>query len=285
MTDLCLMQVHAHPDDEASKGAGTTARYSAEGVRCVLVTCTGGEAGEILNPAADTEEARRDIGAVRARELERSVEVLGYHSLHLLGYRDSGMPDSEYNKHPDAFANAPLDEAVAKLVAIIRAERPQVMLTYGEDHSGSPHPDPIRTHEISAIAFEAAGNADRFPQDGEPWQPSKLYYMGWSASRIRALDEAFKRLGYESPYGEWAERIGTEDHFTTRIDVGEFLGARRAALLAHSTQIDPTSHWMTLPDEVMRETYPWEEYALARPAPADGAPLETDLFEGLRHPR
>jgi mycothiol S-conjugate amidase len=276
------MQVHAHPDDEASKGAGTTALYASRGVRCILVTCTGGEAGEILNPAMDRPEVIADIGGVRMRELQRSVEILGYHASHLLGYRDSGMPESEDNKNPAAFANADMDEAVGRLVAIVRADRPQVILTYGEDHSGYPHPDHIRTHEITLQAFDAAADPSRYPDAGEPWQPTKLYYMGWSAKRILALDAAFKELGHESPYGEWARNIGdAEDVFTTRLDVGEFLPKRRAALLAHATQIDPNSHWMTLPDEVVREVYPWEEYILARPQRPAGSPIETDLFEGI----
>src|SRR5688572_31229269 len=145
---LCLLSVHAHPDDEASKGAATVAKYAAEGVHSVLVTCTGGEAGDILNKAADSPEVRENLHAVRMAELDESVKIIGYTALHKLGYRDSGMPDTEHNKHPDCFANAVLDDAVGKLVAIIRQERPQVVLTYGEDHSRYPHPDHIRVHEI-----------------------------------------------------------------------------------------------------------------------------------------
>ena len=128
---LCLLAVHAHPDDEASKGAGTVAKYTAEGIRCVLVCCTGGEAGDILNPAADTADVRDNLAAVRMAELRASVDAIGYSSLHLLGYHDSGMPDTETNARPDNFANAPLEEAVGRLVRIIRAERPQVIITCG----------------------------------------------------------------------------------------------------------------------------------------------------------
>src|SRR5918995_1797929 len=137
-TPLCLMTVHAHPDDEASKGPGTIARYHAEGVRTVLVTCTGGEAGDILNPAMDRPEVRADLPAVRMRELARAAEVIGYDVVELLGYRDSGMPDMPENAHPEAFANAELDEAIGRLVAVIRRERPQVVITYGEDQSVYP---------------------------------------------------------------------------------------------------------------------------------------------------
>jgi mycothiol S-conjugate amidase len=285
---LCLLSVHAHPDDEASKGAGTVVRYAAEGVHTVLVTCTGGEAGEILNPAADTPETRANLAAVRQAELEESVRILRYARLHLLGYRDSGMPDSEDNARPDSFAAAPLEEAVGRLVAIIRAERPQVVVTYDEEHSGYPHPDHIRVHDISVAAFEAAGDPDRFPDAGPPFQPLKLYYSVWSRTRVETLHQAFLDRGEESPYQRWMERWNPDDEqrpITTRIDVGDHLDARRASLLAHRTQIDPDSFWMRLPEDVVREIFPWEEYRLARSLVDDTVPaggFEDDLFAGLR---
>src|SRR5688572_27531192 len=117
---LTLLQIHAHPDDEASKGAGTNAKYSAEGVRTVLVCCTGGEAGDILNPAVEHPGSAEAMHEMRMNELRESVRVLGYDALHLLGYHDSGMPDTETNARPDNFANAPLDEAVGRFVGMIR---------------------------------------------------------------------------------------------------------------------------------------------------------------------
>jgi mycothiol S-conjugate amidase len=284
---LCLLQVHAHPDDEASKGAGTTARYHAEGARCVLVTCTGGEAGDILNPAVDTPEVRARLFDVRMEELAESVRVLGYDALHLLGYHDSGMPDTEVNHRPDNFANAPLDEAVERLVKIIRAERPQVIITYRDDREFYPHPDHIRVHEISVPAFDAAGDPDRFPEAGEPWQPSKLYFVSWSAARVKALHQAYLERGEESPYERWFERgfRTDQDDFTTLIDVSDFLVKRRESLLAHRTQVDPNGFWMRLPDDVIRRVFPWEEFQLARSLVDVHTPdgeYEDDLFAGLR---
>jgi mycothiol S-conjugate amidase len=285
---LCLLTVHAHPDDEASKGSGTVARYSAEGIRTVLVCCTGGEAGDILNPAADSPEVRADLGAVRADELRRSTEALGYAAVHLLGYRDSGMPDTEHNARPDNFANAPLDEAVGRLVTVIRAERPQVIVTYGEDRNFYPHPDHIRVHEISVPAFDAAGDPDRYPDAGDPWQPSKLYYTGFSMRRVRALHEVYQQRREESPYQRWFEReLPPETHFTTFVDVSRYLDKRREALLAHRTQVDPEGHWFRLPDDVVRDVFPWEEYVLARSLVETGVgpdEAEDDLFAGLRAP-
>ncbi len=289
---LSLLAVHAHPDDEASKGAATVARYAAEGVHTVLVCATGGEEGEILNPAMDTPEVRARLPEVRLEELDASVAAIGYGRLHMLGYRDSGMPDTDANARPDNFANAPLDEAVERLVRIIRAERPQVVVTYDETRF-YPHPDHVRVHEVSVPAFDAAGDPDRYPGAGEPWQPLKLYYTGFSLRRVKALHEAFLARGEESPYERWLERgfdLGLDAEavdaaFTTFVDVSAYLHVRRAALLAHRTQVDPDGFWMRLPDDVVREVFPWDEYQLARSLVDTGVPEgepEDDLFAGIR---
>jgi mycothiol S-conjugate amidase len=160
---LSLLSIHAHPDDESSKGAGTVAKYHAEGVRTVLVCATGGEEGEILNPAMDRDDVRADIAAVRRAELDAAAAIIGYDEVVMLGYRDSGMPDSEANAHPEAFANAPLDEAVGRLVGVIRRTRPQVVLTYGDEQGGYPHPDHLRVHDISQPAIERAADPAWYP--------------------------------------------------------------------------------------------------------------------------
>ncbi|HET6915235.1 MAG TPA: mycothiol conjugate amidase Mca [Acidimicrobiales bacterium] len=292
MTQLCLLTVHAHPDDEASKGAATVARYHAAGVRTVLVTCTGGEEGDILNPAMDTPEVRENLTEIRRRELDRAAEIIGYDEVVLLGYRDSGMPDSEANADPRSFAAAPLDEAVGRLVAVIRAERPQVVITYPQDQSGYPHPDHLRVNEISELAFDAAGDPDRYKDAGEPWQPSRLFYVRWSAKRMLAMHEKFIELGLESPYTDerlqrWIESAaetegqgsGPSDNFVS-IDVRGFSHVTRESLLAHATQVDPNSrHWFGLPPEIADEIHPWEEYEIARDL-AGGSNGE-DLFDGI----
>jgi len=282
---LCLLSVHAHPDDEASKGAPTVAKYHAEGVHTVLVTATGGEEGDILNPAMDTPEVRADIGRVRMAELKAATEIIGYDDTVLLGYRDSGMPDTEANKNPASFGQAPLDEAVEKLVAIIRRTRPQVVITYGEDHSGYPHPDHIRVHQISVLAFDSASDPDKYPEAGPPFAPAKLYYSVWAASRFREIHAKFEELGLESPFDEkWLARIGRDETYTTTIDIEGFTDVRAEALKAHATQVDPTSKfWFGLPPEVMRDIHPTEEFYLARSriGPTTGV-TEKDLFEGVR---
>ena len=283
MADLCLLTVHAHPDDEASKGAPTVARYHDEGVRTVLVTATGGEAGDILNPAMDRPEIRDRIDDVRREELARSAKVIGYDEVVLLGYRDSGMPDSEDNAHPDNFANAPLSEAVGRFVEIIRREKPQVIITYGDDQRGYPHPDHLRVHDISLPAFDAAGDPTAYPEMGEPWEPQKLYYVVWSRARIQATHEKFVELGIESPFGEdWFKRPSQDDQITTSIDIADWYDVRLDSLLAHETQVDPTSpFWFGLPRDVSRTVHPYDDYVLARSRVESELP-ETDLFAGIR---
>jgi len=281
---LCLLSVHAHPDDEASKGAPTVAKYHAEGVHTVLVTATGGEEGDILNPAMDTPEVRADIGAVRMAELKAATDIIGYDETVLLGYRDSGMPDTEANANPASFGQAPLEEAVEKLVAVIRRERPQVVITYGEDHAGYPHPDHIRVHDISVLAFDSAADPDKFPEAGPPHAPAKLYYSVWAASRFREIHAKFEELGLESPFDEkWLARIAHDDKFTTTIDIAGFTDVRAEALKAHASQVDPTSKfWFGLPPEVMRDIHPTEEFFLARSRIGPSDVTEDDLFAGLR---
>ena len=292
-TSRCLLTVHAHPDDEASKGSATVAKYAAAGARTVLVSCTGGEAGEVLNKAMDTPEVVANLPAIRAQELQASVAAIGYTSVHLLGYHDSGMPGTDWNQRPDNFHNAPLDEAVGKLVAIIRAERPQVIITYADGRAGYAHPDHLRVHDISGPAFDAAGDPGQYPSLGEPWQPLKLYYSGGSMSlrRMQALTRLYAAMGEENPFAQWQARRRERglpeippDRVTTMIDVGDFLGARRAALLAHRTQIDPEGAWLRLPDEALRGAFPWDEYELARSLVENHVPegeLEHDLFAGI----
>ena len=285
---LCVLSVHAHPDDEASKGAATMAKYVAEGVRTVLVTCTGGEAGDILNEEADSEEARTDLHAVRMRELEESVRIIGYHRLYLLGYRDSGMPDTEHNAHPDNFANADLDEAVGRLVEIIRAERPQVLIGYPDGRDGGyGHPDHIRVHDITVLAFDRAGDPDWYPDLGAPWQPLKLYSSGgFSRDRIVKMHEYFTSRGEESPFAQWIERLPADrpDTTTTRIDIGDYIHIGREALLAHRTQVAPTGFFFRVPHEVARDIHPYEDFVLERSLVESTVPegeYESDLFQDI----
>lgn len=279
---LSILTVHAHPDDESSKGAGTLAKYSDAGHHTVLVCCTGGEEGDILNPVLDKPEIRQNMAEVRRQELIEATSIIGFSKVHWLGYRDSGMPEDEANARPDNFANAPHDEAVERLVRIIRAEKPHVLVTYPEEQKGYQHPDHLRVYDITAPAWDLAGDPNAFPDAGDPWTPLKLYYSAWSRKRITLMHEKFLELGMESPYDKrWFERPDEDHSITTSIDINGFYHRRVGALRAHATQVDPESpFWFGLPDEVAATVYPQEDFVLAASRVPTTTP-ETDLFAGI----
>ncbi len=298
--DWTIMTVHAHPDDEASKGAPTLAKYHEQGVHTVLVCCTGGEEGDLQNPTLrepgqpfhdlTPEQERELVVSMRPGELDASAKVIGFDEVIMLGYRDSGMADTPPNEHPDCFHQADLDEATGRLVAHIRRTKPQVLITYSDDQQGYPHPDHLRVHDISVLAFDRAGDPDWYPEAGAPFQPLKLYYSTWSRRRLVAIHEGLLRHKGESPFDEaWFERPDTDHRVTTRVDIGDYFWARTGALKAHATQVDPTAaFWFGLTDEQLRDVYPWEDWILARslvgdiPDPyADGGEYEHDLFDGV----
>jgi mycothiol S-conjugate amidase len=164
----------------------------------------------------------------------------------------------------------------------------QAMVVLGYDENGGyPHPDHIRCHEISVAAFEAAGDPDRYPDLGEPWQPLKLYYShGFSKARMLAFHEAMLAEGLESPYAEWIKNWSDDkpdpaDRVTTRVECAEYFPVRDEALKAHATQIDPTSRWFAIPLELQRRVWPTEDYELVRSLVGDTVP-EDDLFAGVR---
>jgi len=278
---LSILTVHAHPDDESSKGPGTIRHYADSGVHTTLVCCTGGEAGDILNPAMDRPEVVDNLEQVRRDELKLAAEVIGYDEVVWLGFRDSGMPDSDVNAHPDAFANADLDEAVGRLVEVIRRVKPQVIITYPEDQSGYPHPDHLQVYNITMPAWDAAGDPDAYPDLGPAWTPSKLYCTVWSRKRMLQIHEAFGRLDLESPFDEkWFDRPDQDHLISTTIPVDNRI--RSQALLAHATQVDPTSpFWFGLPAEVQDKIHPFEEFRIMESRVETNLP-ETDLFAGLR---
>jgi mycothiol S-conjugate amidase len=280
----CLLALHAHPDDESSKGAGTMAKYADDDVRVVLVCATGGEQGEILNPRMDRPGILDKIADVRKAELETACDILGVSEIYYLGYRDSGMPESEGNKHPDAFCNADPNEAIGKFVEIIRKEKPDVVLGYDESR-GYEHPDHVAVHRWGNQAWHDAADAAKFPQFGEPWESSKLYqFATFSKKRMEMLHEAALAKGIETPFGGWLvnwDTMGFVDPVvTTKVDVADYIDLRSKALLAHETQIDPDSFWFAIPDDMQREIYPWEDYTLVESRVPTDTP-EDDLFAGL----
>ena len=287
MTELRLMAVHAHPDDESSKGAATTARYAAEGARVMVVTLTGGERGDILNPAMDIPEVHGRIHEVRRDEMAKAAEILGVEH-HWLGYVDSGLPEGDpLPPLPEgSFATVPLDGPTEALVRVIREFRPHVLTTYDEN-GGYPHPDHIRCHEVSVAAYEAAADYLRYPDAGEPWAVSKLYYNhGFLRQRMQVLQDEFAKHGQDGPFAKWLENWDAEEdvieaRVTTRVECAKFFAQRDDALLAHATQIDPKSFFFTTPMEWQQRLWPTEEFELARSRVPVQLP-ETDLFAGIK---
>jgi len=286
---LRLMHVHAHPDDESSKGAASTAKYVAEGVDVHVVTCTGGERGSILNPQfkhPGIEDNPELISEIRREEMDRAREILGV-TQDWLGFVDSGWPEGD-PKPPlpeGCFALVPLEEASAPLVELIREFRPHVITTY-DPSGGYPHPDHIMCHRVSVEAFQAAGDPERYRGHGEPWAPSKLYYNhGFSLARMRAVHDAIVAAGRESPFGDWLDsrqaREVPEREVTTRIECSAYFDQRDDALRAHATQIDPDGFFFAVPRELEIAQWPTEEYELAESRVPVTLP-EDDLFAGLR---
>ncbi|PRY15212.1 mycothiol conjugate amidase Mca [Kineococcus rhizosphaerae] len=287
---LRLMAVHAHPDDESSKGAASMARYVAEGVEVLVVSCTGGERGDVLNPRLkENASLLRDMGEYRRHEMAEAARILGVQH-RWLGYVDSGLPEG--NPLPPlpagCFALTPEQFTVDALVHVVREFRPHVMTTYDES-GGYPHPDHIMTHTVSLAAFHAAADPERFPKAGEAWRTSKLYYhASFSRDRMRTFHEALIAQGKESPFAEWMKRIAEEEpgkrtelEITTRVECGEFFETRDRALLAHATQIDPDGWFFGVPLDLQRELWPTEDFHLAISHVPTTTP-ETDLFAGLR---
>lgn len=285
---LRMMAVHAHPDDESSKGAATMAKYVAEGVDVLVVTCTGGERGSILNPKLQGDPyIEAHIHEVRKREMDEARAILGVKQ-EWLGYVDSGLPEGDpLPPLPEGcFALEDVDAAAEPLVRLIREFEPHVVTTYDEN-GGYPHPDHIMTHKITTVAFEAAGDAAKYPGAGEPYQPLKLYYnQGFNKQRTLALHEALLSRGMESPYGEWLRRWEEferrERTLTTFVPCADYFEIRDKALIAHATQIDPDGGWFRVPMHLQKEVWPTEEYELAKSLVDTSLP-EHDLFAGIRN--
>nr|WP_036342990.1 mycothiol conjugate amidase Mca [Micromonospora purpureochromogenes] len=283
---LRLMAVHAHPDDESSKGAATMAKYVAEGVDVLVVTATGGERGSVLNPKMDRPDVWANIGDIRRAEMDAARAILGVEQA-WLGFVDSGLPEGDpLPPLPEGcFALQDVDVAAAPLVRLMRQFRPHVVTTYDEE-GGYPHPDHIMTHKVTVAAFDAAGDPDRHPELGEPWQPLKLYYdVGFSRAKIMSLHEAVLAAGLESPYGDWMkrwdERPDKGARITTRVECADYFPVRDDALRAHATQIDPDGFWFQVPMELQKRAWPTEDFQLARSL-VDSPLPESDLFAGVR---
>lgn len=280
MSDLrTILAVFAHPDDEALGVGATLARYAAEGVRVVLVCATRGEVGEIADPSLATPET---LGAVRERELRCSCQALGIGEPLFLGYRDSGMAGTDDNRHPDAFVNADFEEAVGKVVRIVRKLRPQVMVTF-DPSGGYGHPDHIRIHEVATAAFQRAGDRGQFPDslgDGlRPYSPQHLYYTVIPRGFFKSMVARLKDMGVDTgSFGQVdLDRLGTADEeIAVAIESGEYVQNKLRAFACHRTQLSPDSVFSRLPEGV-RQGFMAREHFVEAGVQATGE-VKSDLF-------
>ena len=293
-----LMTVHAHPDDETIATGGVMARYSREGQRVILVTCTGGEHGEIVVPELDTPENHARLREIRAQELVRALARLGPIEQHWLGYQDSGMMGTPENELAGNFWTADVDEAAGRLVRIVRETRPQVMVSYN-DFGGYGHPDHIRAALITKLAFERAGDAAWYPDqlaDGlSTWHPLKLYETVMDLSRRVELAELMRERGVRTWLTGDADetdeqRVGREAQLTrmaaaagpktTQVDVTAVIEAKLDALREHVTQIAADNFFLVFSADEWRTFQPTEDFTLRVSRLGVRIP-EDDLFAGL----
>lgn len=286
-----LLAVHAHPDDESSKGAATYAHYVNAGAQVLVVSCTGGERGDIQNPGLEMSAmAERDMAGLRRLEMDAARAVIGFDHL-WLGFADSGLPGEGEPLPPNCFALTPLEVSAEPLVAVIRRFRPHVMITYDEE-GGYPHPDHVRTHELSMFAMAAAADATRYPSSlrasapAGTWQIQKVYYDRiFNSKRANAMFEVLQRHQPDSPLLAQLDGMRSwmrerPDLATTSVQVADFFDHRDRALRAHSSQVAPDSSFFFWPNELQREAWPWEDYQLVTSLVETELP-ESDLFAGI----
>ncbi|WP_040283097.1 mycothiol conjugate amidase Mca [Tessaracoccus massiliensis] len=280
---LRLLHVHAHPDDESSKGAATTAKYVAEGVKVMVATCTGGERGSVLNPKlAGDPEIERNIAEIRRDEMARARDILGIEQV-WLGYVDSGLPEGDpLPPLPrGCFALEDVKEAAGRLVKVIRDFRPHVITTYDEQ-GGYPHPDHIQCHHITLEAFKAAADSYQWPEHGTPWQAAKLYYhMSFHRRRYEQLEAAMHEHGLEYQVPTRDNDPYSYGRLTTFVPCADYFHVRDEALRAHATQVDPDGPWFAVPLPIQKMGWPTEDYQLVVSKVPTMIP-EDDLFAGLR---
>ena len=252
-----LVSFHAHPDDEAIATGGSLARAAEEGHRVVLVVATRGEHGEVDDGFLDDGETLADR---RVQETEAAAEILGIERVVFLGYRDSGMAGTAENDLPGSFWTADLDEASARLAAILEEEQAEVLTVY-DDHGGYDHPDHIKVHRVGVRAAELAA-------------VTRVYEATINRDHIRRLmlqlREEAGDTGIELPndMGDPDQlTIGvTEDRITTTVDVSPFVDAKRAALATHRSQVDETSFFLAMPPEQFRVAF-GQEWFIRRGTP------------------
>jgi LmbE family N-acetylglucosaminyl deacetylase len=280
MADLALLGVYAHPDDEQGM-TGALAKASKEGIRTGLVCATRGELGEIADPDLATPE---NLGEVREGEMRAAAAVVKIQHLWFLDYLDSGMIGTPGNDDPRSFYRSNEEEALGKLVKIVREFKPTVMVTFDET-GGYGHPDHITIHRLTTLAFDAAADAERYPEAGPAWKTSRLYYASFPRSAIKKMGEWFQEQGLSNGFSMLdPDKMGLDDDkITNSVDVSEWVSLKEESLNKHRTQMNPESPFAKMPADLLTLMRSQEHYALAKGVPlpdSDGA--KGDLFAGLR---
>jgi len=283
---LGLMCVHAHPDDEAIGTGGVLLRAADRGLRTAVVTCTGGELGEVVGEGMDAETVFPRLGEVRRQELIEALTLLGAGESRFLGYRDSGMIGTEGNDDPRSFWRAPFDQAVGRLVAQLRDFRPDVVVTY--DAFGLyGHPDHVQAHRVTLVAVEAAEIPLLFPDAGDPWRVRKVYLVTIPRSYVARLTQELRSRGLPAPFEDpenpdaEAPPIGSPDEqIAATVDVSPVLDRKMAALRAHRSQLAPSSFFLNMPADITTVAF-GAEWFLRQRSDVTVAGPEDDLFAGL----
>jgi len=264
------MAVHAHPDDEGIQTGGVLALARRRGIDTVLVTCTNGDMGDSpdgLKPEADGHDAAATT-QLRLDELRQAAAALGIGHLELLGYRDSGMMGWPQNQDPAAFWNAPVDEAIDRVAALMERYRPEVVVTY-DDNGLYGHPDHIQAHRAAFGAAERTGI------------PLKVYEIAFPRSLMEAWAQMAREQGEELPEPDESERPpGTPDELiTTHVDVASVWDAKWASIHAHQSQM-ANFGFLKVDPELLKVGFGVEHFV--RRFDRTGAPLpEDDLFAGI----
>ena len=279
-----VLAVYAHPDDESFGVGGTLAKFAAQGYQVVLACATRGEAGEISDPALATPE---NLGQVREGELRASCRALGIAEPRLLDYRDSGMVGTPDNDDPRSYHRADPETATRQLVSMIRELKPHIVITF-EPNGGYGHPDHIAVSKHVTAAFDAAGDAQAYPDAGAAWQPQRLYYGAIPRSFFVEMRDRLKAAGIDTSEMEQRldqQRVWFEDEYITHVhDVSNTIDAKWASLNAHKTQFGPNNFFFRMPHELLRQGMQREFFQQARPAltlPED-APKLGDLLDGVK---
>ncbi|GGH62769.1 mycothiol S-conjugate amidase [Rothia aerolata] len=289
---LRILAVHAHPDDESSKGAATMVAYAQRGARVMVASMTGGQRGDILNQAVAADPAaQRDLPGVRRKEMARAQEAMGIEH-RWIGFVDSGLPEGDpLPPLPwGCFATVPLQQAAAPLVRLVRDFKPHVILAYDE-MGGYPHPDHIMSHKVAIEAYEKAGDPEAYPNEGESWTVSKIYYdRAFNPDRMKVFHDYLVSVGIESPFARWVAIAQESEEgkqppvsrhkTTTRIPSADYFPIRDRALLAHASQVDPNGHFFALSPEQQKKVWPWEDYVLAYSRVETQLP-ECDFAQGI----